>query len=140
MKRGLTLLLTLLMLVSLCACSGGYWENDAIVHALAGPNTRPFMRVNNATYCDAAPRALVHTFRNARRVIYQLDGIDDVIDEVAERAERDERTLITTLTKKMAEDLTDHLLDQGIRARYMHSDIGTLERVEILRDLHRKNR
>ncbi len=64
-----------------------------------------------------------------------VSQIDDVIDEVAERAERDERTLITTLTKKMAEDLTDHLLDQGIRARYMHSDIGTLERVEILRDL-----
>ena len=45
--------------------------------------------------------------------------------------------LITTLTKKMAEDLTDHLLDQGVKARYMHSDIATLERVEILRDLRR---
>ncbi len=63
--------------------------------------------------------------------------IDDIIDEARERAERDERTLITTLTKKMAEDLTDHLLDQGIKARYMHSDIGTLERVEILRELRR---
>ena len=63
--------------------------------------------------------------------------IDDVIDEARERAERDERVLITTLTKKMAEDLTDHLLDRGIRARYMHSDIGTIERVEILRDLRR---
>lgn len=61
--------------------------------------------------------------------------IDDIIDEVKVRAEKDERVLITTLTKKMAEDLTDHLLDQGVRARYMHSDIGTLERVEILRDL-----
>ena len=58
--------------------------------------------------------------------------IDDIIDEAKERAARDERVLITTLTKKMAEDLTDHLLDQGVRARYMHSDIGTLERVEIL--------
>ncbi|WP_165045005.1 excinuclease ABC subunit UvrB [Adlercreutzia sp. ZJ138] len=63
--------------------------------------------------------------------------IDDIIDEAKERAARDERVLITTLTKKMAEDLTDHLLDQGVRARYMHSDIGTLERVEILRDLRR---
>ena len=63
--------------------------------------------------------------------------IDDIIDEARERTERDERTLITTLTKKMAEDLTDHLLDQGIKARYMHSDIGTLERVEILRELRR---
>ncbi len=64
-----------------------------------------------------------------------MSQIDDVIDEARLRAERGERTLITTLTKKMAEDLTDHLLDQGIKARYMHSDIGTLERVEILRDL-----
>ena len=63
--------------------------------------------------------------------------IDDIIDEAKERAVRDERVLITTLTKKMAEDLTDHLLDQGVRARYMHSDIATLERVEILSDLRR---
>ena len=69
------------MRCGLCACGGGYWENDAIVHALAGQNTVPFMRVNNATYGDAAPKALVHTFRNTRRVIYQLNGIDDVIDE-----------------------------------------------------------
>ena len=63
--------------------------------------------------------------------------IDDIIDEARERAGANERVLITTLTKKMAEDLTDHLLDQGVRARYMHSDIATLERVEILRDLRR---
>ena len=63
--------------------------------------------------------------------------IDDIIDEAKERAARNERVLITTLTKKMAEDLTDHLLDQGVKARYMHSDIATLERVEILRDLRR---
>lgn len=63
--------------------------------------------------------------------------IDDIIDESKERAARNERVLITTLTKKMAEDLTDHLLDQGVKARYMHSDIATLERVEILRDLRR---
>ena len=61
--------------------------------------------------------------------------IDDIIDEAKERAARNERVLITTLTKKMAEDLTDHLLDQGVKARYMHSDIATLDRVEILRDL-----
>lgn len=61
--------------------------------------------------------------------------IDDIIDEAKDRAARDERVLITTLTKKMAEDLTDHLLDQGVKARYMHSDIATLERIEILRDL-----
>lgn len=69
-------------------------------------------------------------------VVRPVSGqIDDIIDEARERASRNERVLITTLTKKMAEDLTDHLLDQGINARYMHSDIATLERVEILRDL-----
>ncbi len=61
--------------------------------------------------------------------------IDDIIDEAKERVARKERVLITTLTKKMAEDLTDYLLDQGVKTRYMHSDIATLERVEILRDL-----
>lgn len=61
--------------------------------------------------------------------------IDDLMGEVRERAERNERTLVTTLTKKMAEDLADYLFEHGIKVRYMHSDIGTLERVEILRDL-----
>ncbi len=66
-----------------------------------------------------------------------LSQIDDIIDEAKIRAARNERVLITTLTKRMAEDLTEHLLDQGVRARYMHSDIATLERVEILSDLRR---
>ena len=66
-----------------------------------------------------------------------LSQIDDIIDEAKERSSRHERVLITTLTKKMAEDLTDHLLDRGVKARYMHSDIATLERVEILSDLRR---
>ncbi len=66
-----------------------------------------------------------------------MSQIDDIIDEAQECAKRKERVLITTLTKRMAEDLTEYLLDQGIRARYMHSDIGTLERVEILRDLRK---
>ncbi len=61
--------------------------------------------------------------------------IDDLIHEVKERAEAGERVLITTLTKKMAEDLTDYLLEMGLRCRYMHSEIDTLERVQILRDL-----
>ena len=61
--------------------------------------------------------------------------IDDIVHEVREHAERDERVLVTTLTKKMAEDLTDYLSDQGLRVRYLHSDIGTFERVDILRDL-----
>ena len=61
--------------------------------------------------------------------------IDDLIGEVRLRIERQERTLVTTLTKKMAEDLTDYLLEQGLRVRYMHSNVETLERIQILRDL-----
>ncbi len=61
--------------------------------------------------------------------------IDDLLDEIRQRADRNERVLVTTLTKKMAEDLTDYLLDKGIRVRYLHSDIDTLRRVELLREL-----
>ncbi|MFN3229778.1 MAG: excinuclease ABC subunit UvrB [Asticcacaulis sp.] len=61
--------------------------------------------------------------------------VDDVIAEVRAAAARGERSLITVLTKKMAEDLTDYMHEQGIRVRYMHSDIDTLERIEIIRDL-----
>jgi excinuclease ABC subunit B len=71
-------------------------------------------------------------------IVRPIEGqIDDIIEECRARGERHERVLVTTLTKKMAEDLSDHLLDQGIKARYMHSDIGTLERVEILRGLRK---
>ena len=61
--------------------------------------------------------------------------IDDLLEEIRLRAERDERVLVTTLTKKMAEDLTDYFLDKGVRVRYLHSDVDTLARVELLRDL-----
>ena len=61
--------------------------------------------------------------------------IDDLLVQIAHRVERRERCLITTLTKKMAEDLTDYLREAGVRVRYLHSDIDTLERVEIIRDL-----
>ncbi len=61
--------------------------------------------------------------------------IDDLVHEVRLRAERNERVLVTTLTKKMAEDLTDYLLELGVRVRYLHSDIDTLRRVELLRQL-----
>ncbi|HEX7097878.1 MAG TPA: excinuclease ABC subunit UvrB [Acidimicrobiia bacterium] len=61
--------------------------------------------------------------------------IDDLLAEIRERAARDQRVLVTTLTKKMAEDLTDYLLEMGVRARYMHSEIDTLERVQIMREL-----
>ena len=61
--------------------------------------------------------------------------IDDLLHEIRLRAERDERVLVTTLTKKMAEDLTDYLLENGVRARYLHSEVDTLRRVELLREL-----
>ena len=61
--------------------------------------------------------------------------IDDLMAEIQARAERDERVLVTTLTKKMAEDLTDYLLENGIRVRYLHSEVDTLRRVELLREL-----
>ena len=61
--------------------------------------------------------------------------VDDLIHEIRERVAKDERVLVTTLTKKMSEDLTDYLFEQGLKVRYLHSDIATLERVEILRDL-----
>jgi excinuclease ABC subunit B len=61
--------------------------------------------------------------------------VDDLLAEIRERAKRDERVLVTTLTKRMAEELTDYYTELGVRVRYLHSDIDTLERVEILRDL-----
>jgi excinuclease ABC subunit B len=61
--------------------------------------------------------------------------IDDLVHEIRERAGKDERVLVTTLTKKMAEDLTDYLLELGVRARYLHSEVDTLRRVELLREL-----
>jgi len=61
--------------------------------------------------------------------------IDDLIHEIKLRVEREQRTLVTTLTKKMAEDLTDYLLEMGLRVRYLHSEIDTVQRIEILRDL-----
>jgi excinuclease ABC subunit B len=61
--------------------------------------------------------------------------IDDLIHEINARVEKNERVLVTTLTKKMSEDLTDYLLDAGIRTRYLHSEVDTLKRIELLRDL-----
>ncbi|MFP6664216.1 MAG: helicase-related protein, partial [Deltaproteobacteria bacterium] len=63
--------------------------------------------------------------------------VDDILEEIRICAKRDERVLVTTLTKKMAEDLTDYLQDVGVRVRYIHSDVDTLERVELIRGLRR---
>ena len=73
---------------------------------------------------------------NPEVIIKQTKGqIDDLVHEIRLRAERNERVLVTTLTKKMSEDLTDYLLELGIRARYLHSEVDTLRRVELLREL-----
>ena len=66
-----------------------------------------------------------------------LDQIDDLIEEIQQRVEKDERTLVTTLTKRMAEELTKYLSRLNIRCRYVHSDVDTLERVEIMQDLRK---
>ncbi|KIZ18087.1 excinuclease ABC subunit UvrB [Streptomyces natalensis] len=69
-------------------------------------------------------------------VVKPTDGqIDDLVHEIRRRTEKDERVLVTTLTKKMAEDLTDYFLELGIQVRYLHSDVDTLRRVELLREL-----
>jgi excinuclease ABC subunit B len=65
------------------------------------------------------------------------DQVDDLLAEIRERVERKERVLVTTLTKRMAEDLTEYYTDLGVRVRYLHSEVDTLERIEIIRDLRR---
>src|SRR6195952_1611275 len=78
------------------------------------------------------PTGLVDPEVEVRPATHQ---VDDVLQEIRIRAEKNERVLITTLTKRMAEQLTDYLTDNGVKVRYLHSDIDTVERVEILRDL-----
>lgn len=78
------------------------------------------------------PTGLVDPVVEVRRAATQ---VDDVLQEIRERVQADERVLITTLTKRMAEQLTEYLSDNGVKVRYLHSDVDTVERVEILRDL-----
>ncbi|WP_223065914.1 excinuclease ABC subunit UvrB [Paenibacillus caui] len=107
-------------------------------------------KVNQVIYVSATPGPyeLEHTNEMVQQIIRPtglLDPIievrptkgqiDDLIVEIRDRIDKDERVLVTTLTKKMAEDLTDYLKEIGIKVRYMHSDIKTLERMTILRDL-----
>ncbi|CAA9366116.1 MAG: Excinuclease ABC subunit B [uncultured Nocardioides sp.] len=88
--------------------------------------------VDNAVQQIIRPTGLV----DPEVVIKPTKGqIDDLIHEIRERTEKNERVLVTTLTKKMSEDLTDYLLDAGIRTRYLHSEVDTLRRIELLREL-----
>lgn len=107
-------------------------------------------RVNQAIYVSATPGP--YELERAEKVVEQIirptglldpfmrvkpasSQVEDLLGEIRKRAERGEKVLVTTLTKKMAEDLTDYYSELGIRARYLHSDIDTLERIELLRDL-----
>jgi excinuclease ABC subunit B len=107
-------------------------------------------RVHQVVYMSATPAD--YELRVSSRVVEQIvrptglidpevqirptkGQVDDLIEEIRLRAERSERVLVTTLTKKMAEDLTDYLVEMGVRVRYLHSEIDTIQRIEILRDL-----
>ena len=94
----------------------------------------PYEAARSATVVEQVvrPTGLVDPEVEVRPVARQ---VDDVLAEVRLRAARDERVLVTTLTKRMAEDLTEYLHEHGVRVRYLHSDIDTVERVEIIRDL-----
>ncbi len=94
----------------------------------------PYEAARSATVVEqvARPTGLVDPEVEVRPVGRQ---VDDLLAEVRLRAARDERVLVTTLTKRMAEDLTEYLHEHGVRVRYLHSDIDTVERVEIIRDL-----
>ncbi len=108
-------------------------------------------RTNQMIYVSATP-AEYEIEKSGRRIVEQVirptglmdpkmtvrpvkGQVDDLLGEIRIRAEKGERVLVTTLTKKMAEDITDYYTELGVRARYLHSDIDTLERIEILRDL-----
>jgi len=107
-------------------------------------------RVHQLVYMSATPSP--YELRMSSRVVEQIvrptglidpevqvrptkGQVDDLIDEIRRRSERQQRILVTTLTKKMAEDLTDYLIEMGIRVRYLHSEVDTLQRIEIVRDL-----
>ena len=107
-------------------------------------------RVNQTVYMSATPAA--YELRASKRIVEQIvrptglidpeveirptkGQVDDLINEIRQRSAANQRVLVTTLTKKMAEDLTDYLIEMGIRVRYLHSEVDTLQRIEIVRDL-----
>jgi excinuclease ABC subunit B len=113
------------------------WEEfltriDQTVYMSATPGDYELARAQGRVELVIRPTGLV----DPKIVIKPTAGqIDDLLEQIRERADRQERVLVTTLTKKMSEDLTDYLLDQGVRVRYLHSEVDTLRRVELLREL-----
>ncbi|HMT92029.1 excinuclease ABC subunit UvrB [uncultured Thiothrix sp.] len=104
------------------------------IHVSATPGAYELEHSDNVAEQLVRPTGLIDPFVEVRPVLSQ---VDDVMSEVTERVKKDERVLVTTLTKRMAEDLTDYLMEHDIRVRYLHSDIDTVERVEIIRDLRK---
>lgn len=102
------------------------------IHVSATPGEYENKHSDNVAEQVVRPTGLIDPTVEIRPVVSQ---VDDVMSEITLRATKNERVLITTLTKRMAEDLTDYLLEHDIRVRYLHSDIDTVERVEIIRDL-----
>ena len=92
----------------------------------AGPHRRRVRRAGHPADRPDRPEVVIKPTKGQ---------IDDLVHEIRLRTEKDERVLVTTLTKKMAEDLTDYLLELGIKVRYLHSEVDTLRRVELLREL-----
>ena len=102
------------------------------VYLSATPGPYEMSRVTSTVEQIIRPTGLV----DPEVIVKPTKGqIDDLIHEIQVRTERDERVLVTTLTKKMSEDLTDYLLENGIRTRYLHSEVDTLRRIELLREL-----
>ena len=144
---------------------GGMYEGDLsrkttlVEHGFRLPSAidnRPLQfeefaeRARQVVYMSATPGS--YELRHSSKVIEQIvrptglvdpevqirptkGQVDDLIEEIRTRSEADQRVLVTTLTKKMAEDLTDYLVEMGIRVRYLHSEVDTLQRIEIVRDL-----
>lgn len=105
---------------------------DQLIYVSATPGPYELEHCNTMVQQIIRPTGLLDPIIEVRPTKGQ---IDDLIGEIRERIDKDERVLVTTLTKKMAEDLTDYLKEVGIKVRYLHSDIKTLERMSILRDL-----
>ena len=102
------------------------------VYLSATPGKYELEKVNSVVEQVIRPTGLV----DPQVVVHPIKGqIDDLLHRIRERAEKNERVLVTTLTKKMAEELTDFFTEKGIRVRYLHSEIDTLRRVELLREL-----
>ena len=107
---------------------------DQVLYVSATPSQYELSRSTNIVEQINRPTGLV----DPQIIIRPVKGqVEDLLGEVQKRAEKDERVLVTTLTKRMAEDLTDYFAKIGVKVRYMHSDIDTLERVEIIDDLRR---